>query len=286
MSLEALLQEPSLQDRVVLITGGARGLGWVMAEALLKAGARVVVTAARNMHELRDVEAKAVALVGPGRFVAMKSDVTNEANCREVVGATLRQFGDCHVLINNAARGPAEARPDYPGNPPKLWEVSSDAWRTIIETNVTGPFIMTQAIMPHFHEKNFGRVINISTSLPNMTRAGNAGYGPSKAALEVVSVQWAHDLADTGITVNVLLPGGPTDTALIPGGEIGQRHIEKDSYLLAPDVMIAPTLWLCSDLSNGVTGKRYIGKDWDTTKPIDEGEAGSRQATHDAPVIM
>ena len=284
MSLDQLMKEPSLQDRVVIITGGGRGLGWVVGEALLKAGARVVVTGARKLDELRAVEAKAMDLVGPERLVALKADVTKEGDCEMVVGRTLDMFGAVHCLINNAARGPAEARSNYPEDPPKMWEVSQDAWRTIINTNVNGPFLMSKAVVASLLDQDFGRIINVSTSLSNMVRSGNAGYGPSKAALETASVQWANDLKDTGVTVNVLLPGGPTDTELIPGGVVGTRS-DKGRFL-HPDVMVAPALWLCSDLSDGVTGRRYIGKDWDPALPTTQAEAASRQENHDAPVIM
>ena len=283
MSLESLLSEPSLRDRVVVITGGARGLGWVMAEALLKAGAKVFATGARRLDELRAAEAKAIELVGPERFVALKADVTQEGESERVIGAAVERFGAIHVLINNAARGPAEARGDYPQNPPKMWEVPGQAWRTIFDTNVNGVFYMTKAASGPMRAQGFGRIINISTSLPNMTRAGNAGYGASKAAMEVFSVQWANDLEGTGVTVNVLLPGGPTDTDLIPG-DVGTRA--GQGMFLHPDVMIAPALWLCSDLSNGVTGKRYIGKDWDAGLSVDDAEPGSRQQSHDFPTIM
>lgn len=284
MSLEILYTETSLTDRVIIITGGGRGLGWVMAEALLKAGARVMATGARKGSELYDVREKATALVGSGRLITAQADVTVPQDCARVMADTLSAFGNCHALINNAARGPAEANADFVANPHKLWDVPVDAWRMILDTNVNGPFLMTQAVMSHFLKQDFGRVINISTSLSNMIRAGNASYGASKAALETASVQWANDLLDTGVTVNVLVPGGPTDTAMFPGADVGNR--KDSSWLLRPEVMVAPALWLCSNLSNGVTGQRYIGKEWDVEADIDSAETACRQPSHAFPIIM
>ena len=103
-------------------------------------------------------------------------------------------------------------------------------------------------------------------------------------SLETVSVQWANDLLDTGVTVNVLVPGGPTDTAMFPGEDVGNR--KDSSWLLRPEVMVAPALWLCSNLSNGVTGERDIGKEWVVEADIDSAETACRQPSHASPVIM
>jgi NAD(P)-dependent dehydrogenase (short-subunit alcohol dehydrogenase family) len=87
---------------------------------------------------------------------------------------------------------------------------------------------------------------------------GFSPYGPSKAALESATVIWAKDLANTGVTVNALLPGGPANTRMIPNIEISDR-----ASLIQPEVMAAPIMWLLSPQSDGVTGRRIIAKDWD-----------------------
>ena len=92
-----------------------------------------------------------------------------------------------------------------------------------------------------------------------MTRTGYSPYGPSKAALEAASQVWARDLANTGVTVNILLPGGATDTALLPD-MVNKRG--ADGQLLSPTLMRAPVLWLCADESDGHTAERYIAKAW------------------------
>lgn len=115
-----------------------------------------------------------------------------------------------------------EANPNYFQEKPKFWSAPADAWRRMIETNLVGVFLMTRAVVPGMLERGLGRIINISTSHPTMVMQGLAAYGAAKAGVEAATVMWAKDLAGTGVTANVLLPGGPADTALVPGGGAGK----------------------------------------------------------------
>jgi 3-oxoacyl-[acyl-carrier protein] reductase len=274
----------SLRDRVVLITGGGRGLGREMALALVQAGSKVAITAAREAAQLDDVVAAAGAAPGGGELIAIQADVTSDDDCRRAVAATIEAFGAIHALVNNAGRGLSYLSEDFVNNPVMFWEADSDAWRMIIETNVIGQFQMAKAAAPHMIEQGFGRIVNVSTSDVTMVRRGYSPYGPSKAALEACSVVWSRDLADTGVTVNVLLPGGATDTAFIPGGGTGRTG--ADGKLLRPEIMGPPMLWLASDLSNGWTCGRYIARLWDGALPPDEAAAAARQPQHEKPAII
>ncbi len=276
------LNHPSLEGRVIIITGGARGLGWTMSEALLKAGAKIVITCARSQDELSHAQREAEKIAGPDRVLTLQADVTEWQDCERVVAETHTRFGALHVLINNAARGPIEINPNALQHRLKFWEASVDGWRIIFDTNVNGAFFMARAAAPHFIEQGFGKIINISTTLKNMAHQGSSPYGSSKAALEAAGLSWVKDLEGTGVTVNVIEPGGGADTALIPGGVIGARA----PRLLSPSVMAAPALWLCSDLSNGVTAKRYIGKNWLPDAPLAQAEAQARCPSHEYPTIM
>ncbi len=280
------LHHPSLEDRVVVITGGGRGLGWVMGEALLRAGARLVLTGSRKPEDLQSALRRASDLDGGDRVLCLRADVTRWEDCERVVSETVERFGGFQALINNAGRSLTEIKPDFPVGPPKFWQADVAAWRLIVDTNLNGAFQMAKAAAPHFLSRRFGKIVNISTSLVTMVRQGYSPYGPSKAALETATVNWAKDLDGTGVTANVLLPGGATDTEFIPGlGELGRRS-GPGKPLLHPRVMAAPALWLCSDLSNETTGKRYIGKEWDPSLPVAEAEARSRQDSHELPAIM
>lgn len=247
---------PSLKGRSVIVTGGGRGLGKEMSLALAECGANVMVTAANSPDELKDVQ----QAVGPnGRIEVMQADATNYADCEKAVAATLHAFGSVHCLVNNAGRGMRLISETFTTKPCLFWETPPALWQTIIDCNINGPFNMARAITPHLVEQGFGKIINVSTSLQTMTRTGYSPYGPSKAALEAASQVWAADLAGTGVTVNILLPGGATDTALLPD-MVNKKG--ADGQLLSPSLMRAPVLWLCADDSNQHTAERYIAKDW------------------------
>jgi NAD(P)-dependent dehydrogenase (short-subunit alcohol dehydrogenase family) len=98
-----------------------------------------------------------------------------------------------------------------------------------------------------------------------MIRPSWTPYGPSKAALEAASANWAGDLKDTGVTVNVLIPGGPADTNFVPG-----ISDEERAKLVQPDVMGAPVKWLLSSASDGVTARRFLASNWDDTLPVND----------------
>lgn len=274
---------PSLQDRVCIVTGGGRGLGMQMALALVGEGARVVVTSAKEAGELADVEAKAAEVAGPGRLVAHQADVRDYASCEAVVAATIERFGRVDCLVNNAGRGMLLISETFNKAPALFWKSDPDAWREIVDTNVNGVFNMARAAAPHMVAQGFGRIVNISTSDVTMIRSGYSPYGPSKAALEAMSRVWAADLADTGVTVNVFLPGGASDTKLLPDSPDKKG---ADGNLLPPSLMRAPILWLCADESNGHSGERYIARLWDDTLPPADAAAKARDAHHPKPGIM
>jgi NAD(P)-dependent dehydrogenase (short-subunit alcohol dehydrogenase family) len=110
----------------------------------------------------------------------------------------------------------------------------------------------------------WGRIVNVTTSLGTMLNAGSPTYGPSKAALEALSAIMAKDL-DGGVTVNVLVPGGVTNTPMI-SDEAGFDR----GRLIQPEVMVPPLLWLVSDAAGKVTGRRFLGVHWDPTLSPEE----------------
>lgn len=259
----------SLEDRVVLITGGSRGLGREMALALAQAGARVAITGATASDALENTH----AALG-SNAIAIPADVTEPDAAHKAVAATMNAFGRVDVLINNAGLGMRLISETFNTQPTQFWQADADAWRRIVDANVNGPFLMTRAVVPNMLAQGFGKVVNISTSDQTMVRQGYAPYGPTKAFLEAASRVWAADLAGTGVDVNVLLPGGATDTDLLPPSP---NKKGADGKLLSPSVMRAPTLWLASDASNGITGARYIARLWRDANPdAARDDAGSK----------
>ncbi|TQK11769.1 SDR family NAD(P)-dependent oxidoreductase [Herbaspirillum sp. SJZ107] len=263
----------SLEGKVAIVTGGGRGLGHAMTLGLARAGASVVVSAARQSDEVRAVADAINTELGARRVLALQADVTREADCRRLVDEAVAAFGGLHILVNNAGRGMKYVSPTFLTEPTRFWEVDSDTWRTIVDTNVNGPFLMAKAAVPHMLRQGWGRVINITMNHETMRRAGFSPYGPSKAALESETVIWAQDLAATGVTVNGLLPGGATDTGMIPDGVPDAVR----SQLLRPEVMVEPLLWLASDASAATTGARLNAARWDAALPAEQAAAAAME---------
>ena len=262
--------EIRLEGRVALVTGAANGLGRAMAQALCRAGADVVFA---------DIDAgstgAAVAAVafqpGCGKAIGLPCDITQPRDCERTVNETLRLFGRLDILINNAGKGPAhiEAAPGTKSK--RFWESDMMVWAKIIETNVIGTYYMARFAAPHMIAQGWGRIINVTTSLSTMQRKENSPYGVSKTAIEAETLIWAQDLAGTGVTCNSLIPGGAVNTDFVSARE-KQEAAEAGRLLLEPEVMQAPVLWLASQMSDGVSGKRYVGKLWPLEADIDEAQ--------------
>ncbi|EAQ02226.1 Short-chain dehydrogenase/reductase SDR [Pseudooceanicola batsensis HTCC2597] len=263
------MSHPSLEDRVVLVTGASRGLGREMALELAAAGARLVVTGSAMSDALRDVEAQ----IAPDRVLAMAADVADPAAARRAVAEAEARFGRVDVLINNAGRGMRLVSETFNTRPTRFWETDPQAWADIVSANLNGAFHMARAVTPGMIDRGFGKILNISTSAQTMIRRGYAPYGPSKAGLEAASRIWAQDLAGTGVDVNIYLPGGAADTDLLPPGP---EKKGADGNLLSADIMRRGVLWLCSDLSNGTTGGRFIARYWGDTADETENSLAAR----------
>lgn len=250
-----------LNGKVAIVTGAGRGIGRVIAEAYLQEGARVTITAARHPAELDHLAQSDWS----DHVLALPADATDPQACEQVVEQTVRRFGQVDILVNNAARGMQAVSSTYMTKPSPLWEVAPETWRMMIETNVNGPFYMTRVVVKSMvTQGRGGSIIGISTSYGTMKRRGYAPYGPSKAALEAASAIWAQELSEAQIRVNILLPGGPTDTSMILNEE-APEHIR--ARLLQPEIMKAPAVFLASDSSQAITGHRLIAAQWSPAHP-------------------
>ncbi len=254
--------DPSQSNVVVIVTGGARGLGRAMTLALLRGGKRVVVAdLPESAAEVRELTGIAMQEQSQDRLLAVECNVTQWEQCQNVVNKAIDRFGTVHGLVNNAGVGMQDIGNVLVGKRKPFYEVDTNAWRNAIEVNVNGPFLMAKAVTPHLVRQGWGRIVNIETSSYTMMMDGFSPYGPSKAALESSTVIWSKDLAGTGVTVNALAPGGPANTRMIPMSEVDDR-----STLIQPEVMMAPIVWLMSARSDGVSGRRIIAKDWDADR--------------------
>ena len=257
-----------LDGRVAIVTGAAAGLGRAMAQAMVRAGANVVF-ADINAGATGGAVAQVAFREGCGKAIGMPCDISRKDDCERTVAETLRLFGGLHILVNNAGKGPAHLEAAPGTKSLRFWEADPDVWRQIIDTNVVGTFFMSRAAAPALLAYGWGRIVNVTTSLSTMQRRENSPYGVSKTAIEAETLIWAQDMAGTGVTVNSLIPGGAVNTDFV--SDLGKQQArETGRPLLEPEVMIAPMLWLASILSDGVTGKRYVGKDWNPQAPIEE----------------
>ncbi|HJU11027.1 MAG TPA: SDR family oxidoreductase [Candidatus Binataceae bacterium] len=263
--------EDSLRDKAAIVTGGGRGLGRAMALGLARAGANVMLTAARSQHELDEVR-QIAREERAGTVKTIVADVASEEDSQRVVSATIREFGAVHILVNNAGRGMRFVSERFFDTPTRFWETDPAVWRMIIDTNVNGPFLMARAVIPRMLEQRWGRIINISMNHETMRRAGFSPYGSSKAALESETIIWAQDLAGTGVTVNSLLPGGATDTGMVP------ENIAADArdHLLKPEIMVPPLLWLVSEAADHIRGARLVARLWDSELPAEQAAEKAR----------
>lgn len=256
-----------LEGKVVIVTGAGSGLGQAMALALARDGARVL---ALDIDGARAAATVAQAKGSAGEIVAHGCDVRGEAACAGAVETARTKLGGLTGIVNCAGLGMAYLRPDAFAKPPAYWEADPQRWQDMMDVNVRGPFLLARAAAPHLIAQKWGRIVNVTTSFNTMLRGGTMPYGQSKAALEAASCSWAEDHKDTGVTVNILVPGGAADTRLVPDESPFDR-----ASLIKPDVMMAPIVWLMSEDSDGVTGMRFVGKLWDPKAPSAEAMTAS-----------
>jgi NAD(P)-dependent dehydrogenase (short-subunit alcohol dehydrogenase family) len=251
-------------ERVAIVTGAAGGIGRAMVRGLLAAGIRVAGVD-RDRWPLEALAASAREQGKADNLLTIEVDLTRDTAAADITNATRARFDKVDILVNNAGIGPGSIRPDSWQRPLKFWEITPDQWRRFVAVHTTAPLALTNAVVPEMMRQGWGRIVNITTSLGTMINAGSPTYGPSKAALEALSAIMAKDLDGTGVTVNVLVPGGVTNTPMISdeaGFDRGQ--------LIQPEVMAPPLVWLVSDAAAKVTGRRFLAIHWDTKLPPEQ----------------
>ena len=261
-----------LVGKVALVTGAGSqiGLGRVMTIALINAGAKVAILDVDEIG-LNQTAKEIEKIGGGGAFLSQICDISKSQSVDKAVENTVNMFGSVDILINNAGiMVPSEMVKNSKSinNKPyvaNFWDIPSRTWSKVIDVNVNGTFNMVRATVGHMISQKWGRIIGITTSLDTMYSKGMAPYGPSKAAHEAFIGLMARELEGTGVTANALIPGGTTDTNLLP-----VKMKNKMETLINPEVMQSPVVWLASEDSNSINGQRLIAYNWDEDLPIEK----------------
>lgn len=251
----------SLLGKVALVTGGAGAIGSSIVGGLLDAGASV---AAIDASAARLQQAEAAHQAVGRRFLTLEADVGSWPRVEASVARVAEVFGHVDIVVNNAALfRESSMPPGYQEKSLPLWDIVPDGFEQMMRVNAVGQFYVARAAIKQMMARKWGRIVNISTSFDSMFAAGGSAYGQAKAAVEVNTVVWAKELAGSGVTVNVLIPGGPVDRTVpvAPEPRIGE---------MSPEVMVPPLLWLVSDHAKDVSGARVVADEWNTAAAPDE----------------
>jgi NAD(P)-dependent dehydrogenase (short-subunit alcohol dehydrogenase family) len=252
--------------KTAIVTGAASGIGRAMTLGLLDAGVDV---AAVDRDEAGLAALGAIVQGKAGTMLALPADLARGESFDAIVANVLSRFGKIDVLVNNAGIGQSSIKADQRRNPLRFWEITPEHWQRFLTVNATAPIMMARAVVPHMLRVRQGRIVTVTTSLGTMVREGYLLYGASKAAAEAAMAVLAADLKGTGVTSNVLVPGGVTNTGIV-GDEAGDR-----ARMLQPEIMVPPLLWLISDAAAAVTARRFVAMDWDASLP---GEQAAEKA--------
>ena len=236
-----------LRDKVVMITGASQGLGKALALAFAQEGANLVVNS-RNADSLDPV---AEEVKGAGTEVlAIPGDVSRRTHVEQLVEAAVERFGRVDVLVNNAGLlGPRVPIEEYP----------EDEWRKVLEANLTGPFLLARAVLPHMPEG--GSIVNVTSGVSIEGRPRWGAYSVSKFGVEGLTQILAVELEERGIRVNSVDPGGMRTemrAAAYPD--------EAPTTKITPEENTDVFLYLASDESKGVTGERFKAQEFQRTR--------------------
>lgn len=233
-----------MKGRVVLVTGGTRGIGRSLAEGYVAAGAKVVVASrkAEACHET----AEHLRTQG-GEAIGVPTHLGDLAALRMLVERTVETFGGIDVVVNNAAN--ALALP--------VGEYTPDAWAKSLDVNLRGPIFLVQEALPHLKRSRHAAVLNVLSGAAFLFSASVSLYAIGKAGLMAATRAMAAELQPHGIRVNALSPG-TTDTDMVRKNTAEQQAsmtaIQLMPRMAHPDEMVGPALMLTSDAGSFITG--------------------------------
>jgi NAD(P)-dependent dehydrogenase (short-subunit alcohol dehydrogenase family) len=246
-----------LYDRVALVTGSARGLGWEIVQAFAQEGAKVTVCDLTKS----DVELAAARLgAPPEKVLGTKADVTSERDVTDLFATTREKFGRIDIVVNNAGFA-------WPRGGPvnlELAETPLDVWLKVLDTNLNGTFLCSREALKIMRPQGGGTIINISSPQGKKGKLLRGPYSAAKFGVEGLTQVLALENEAYNIKVNCLDPGGIVATEAIRNipGNRGMR-------MLSPEIVRPCAVYLASDESSGITGRSFVATDWNTEHGLD-----------------
>lgn len=233
-----------LKDKIILVTGGSKGIGKGISKVFLDEGAKVIICA-RNEDEIKITENE---LKNGAHISSLRADLTNASDITLIKGYISEKYGKLDILVNNASiLGITSKIEDYPEN----------LWKQVIEINLNAQFYITKALIPLLKKSSNGSIINVSSTVGRKGRANWGAYSVSKFGLEALTQILSQELSEFNIRVNSVNPGGTrTDmrASAVP---------DEDPGTLPTPLDIAPVfVYLASDDSITETGKEFNARDW------------------------
>ncbi len=249
-----------LKDRVAIITGAAKGIGYAIAKKFAENGSHVVLNVHRDIKEYQGGNEKVKTIESYGvKCLVIKADVSQSKEVIEMVKEAVSRFGKIDVLVNNAA---------FPPLPKGLVDITEEEWDQVLDVNLKGAFLMCKEVVPNMKKAKYGKVINISAVSGLVPVIPNAHYGASKAGIQMLTQDLALDVAPLNINVNCICPGVIITELLekvVPPGMDKKTFFDKFAKVNIPmqrpgypeDIANA-ALFLASDLSSYITGQILV----------------------------
>ncbi|MEO6362574.1 MAG: SDR family NAD(P)-dependent oxidoreductase [Caldimonas sp.] len=241
------MNQIDLKGRVAVVTGGAQGIGYAIAQRLLASGATVALW---DMDEARLGEAKS-ALAGAGTVLVERVELTSETEVEAATRRVLAAAGKIDILVNNAG---------ITGGNGTTWELAPDVWRRVIEVNLVAPYLVCRAVVPHMIAAKYGRIVSIASVAGKEGNPNASHYSASKAGVIALTKSLGKELATKGVMVNAITPAA-AKTAMF--ATMSQQHIDfmlskiPMGRFLEVDEAAAMVAWLASEDCSFTTGSVF-----------------------------